>query len=74
MENPLPSRETLIQTTKEVIKFIGKAMTGRAFVPEHSLSSHGDHYFEHPLDTPVEPVTSLPNEVGICPDVAGRDL
>lgn len=28
--------------------------------PVHQLATHGDHTFEHPLDTPVEPVTAMP--------------
>lgn len=28
----------------------------------HHSPSHGDHYFEHPLDKPLEPVTDWPLE------------
>lgn len=33
---------------------------GNLFVM-HQLASHGDHSFEHPLDTPIEPVTDWPD-------------
>lgn len=32
------------------------------FFSLHQLASHGDHKFEHPLDTPAEPVTDWPEE------------
>lgn len=40
------------------LKRVGKMVLG--FFNMHQLASHGDHTFEHPLDSPIEPVTDWP--------------
>ena len=41
--------------TIKTLKFIGHILTG-----PHELSTHGEHLFEHPLDTPIKPVIDFP--------------
>lgn len=53
-KNPMPHLDLFPKITR-----VAKCIT-RLF-SMHQLASHGDH-FDHPLDTPIEPVTSLPGQ------------
>lgn len=68
-----PNKIELFPRLARVGKFLNRAILG-----PHLFASHGDHLFEHPLDTPLEPVTDWPLESdGIdrsCPDVRGLDV
>lgn len=75
MENPLPSTEQLKRTALEILRTAGRIVTLRAFLPEETLASHGEHPFEHPLDEPIEqPAEDWRNQPRTAPDVAGRDI
>ena len=42
-ERIMPTVSELTKTIKETARFIGRALTLRAFLPEQTLASHGDH-------------------------------
>lgn len=47
--------EDIFPRLAKIGKFIGHLLTGPSV-----FASHGDHLFEHPLDSPIEPVTDWP--------------
>ena len=74
-ERILPSAEELRKVSLEILRTVGRIITLRAFLPEQTFASHGDHLFEHPLDEPIEPVIASDwPEKRPCPDVSGLDL
>jgi hypothetical protein len=55
-----PNFERLIGWA-DIAKGVGEVVFHSIFRMPHALSTHGDHFipYEHPLDTPIEPVTEL---------------
>lgn len=53
--NPLPRFDLLPHPLRRV----GRAVT--YLFTMHQLADHGEHFVDAPLDAPVEPVTSLPD-------------
>lgn len=49
-----------IERTKKIVKGIGHFIADIVTCP-HLLSPVSEH-FQHPLDPPIEPVTSMPNQ------------
>lgn len=53
------------------IKRVAKVIGGLFCM--HQLASHGDH-FQHPLDTPLEPVTDWPGKPYTYPDLSVNQM
>ena len=49
-----PPKLDIFPRLAKAARFVGAIITA-----PHQLATHDDHLFEHPLDTPITPVTEL---------------